>query len=77
MLEAWKAVEQETLAAGGEGDVDSVIRKLPIKTKMRRMVAGSEDSKEGVQWEEYYDYHFPDDEKKIGKFISHFIFNLL
>lgn len=32
-----------------------------------------------IEWEEYYDYHFPDDERKIGKIIlkNQFYFSLL
>ena len=69
LLEAWKQVEQESQEKGGEGDVESVIHKFPRKIKKRRMVNGDEGevTNDEVEWEEYYDYHFPDDEKKIGK----------
>jgi hypothetical protein len=71
LLEAWKLVESEAVKNGEEGDVDLVIKKFPRKIKMRRMVtdesSGGADGKDDIEWEEYYDYHFPDDEKKIGK----------
>jgi crooked neck len=74
LLEAWKAVESEATKRGEEGDVDLVIRKLPRKIKMRRMVTDDSGAtpgggKDEIEWEEYYDYHFPDDEKKIGKLL--------
>lgn len=71
LLEAWKAVEEEAKSKGQEGDVDTVLRKFPRKIKMRRMVTeGAQEGDDGIEWEEYYDYHFPDDEKKIGKFLD-------
>lgn len=71
LLEAWKVVEQEAITKGEAGDVDFVLRKFPRKIKMRRMVTeGGKEGDEGLEWEEYYDYHFPDDEKKIGQFFS-------
>lgn len=69
LLEAWKLVESEATKNGEAGDVDLVIRKFPRKIKMRRMVTDESggNGKDDIEWEEYYDYHFPDDEKKIGK----------
>jgi hypothetical protein len=67
LLEAWKAVEEEAVNSGQEGDIDLVLCKLPRKIKMRRMVAEEASKQEEPEWEEYYDYHFPDDEKKIGQ----------
>jgi crooked neck len=72
LLEAWKAVEEEATKNGQEGDVDLVICKFPRKIKMRRMVTteGQDKQDDGsIEWEEYYDYHFPDDEKKMGKLL--------
>lgn len=63
LLEGWRDVE----AAHVEGDVQSVLDKMPRKIKMRRMAAGSEGAGNDAVWEEYYDYHFPDDKKEIGK----------
>ena len=65
LLEAWKEMEESHIDSGG--DPQSIAVKMPRKIKMRRMAAGSESSagKEAV-WEEYFDYHFPDDEKNIG-----------
>ena len=39
-------------------------KKLPRKIKMRRMVTAPDGSELGL--EEYYDYNFPDDEKKVA-----------
>ncbi len=41
---------------------------MPKKVKMRRMAVNEQNVELG--WEEYYDYIFPDDEKKIGKSVS-------
>ncbi|CAE7730274.1 CRNKL1, partial [Symbiodinium microadriaticum] len=64
LLEAWKDVETAQSTAGG--DPQSIAARMPRKIKMRRMAAGAEPraGKDAV-WEEYFDYHFPDDEKNI------------
>jgi crooked neck len=62
LLEAWR--EAELAAPKHLADVAAVESKFPRKIKMRRMATG--DDGEDIGWEEYYDYHFPDDEKKIG-----------
>lgn len=61
LLEAWKTVESEQVDSGG--DPQSIEQKMPRKIKMRRM--STAEGAEG-EWEEYYDYHFPDDEKNIA-----------
>ena len=72
ILEAWRDCEaacsstdldDEEASLRGRGDVSIVESKLPRKIKMRRM-AKAEDGTD-IGWEEYYDYNFPDDEKKI------------
>jgi len=72
LLEAWRDCElacssgdssDEQTLARGIGDVSIVDVKLPKKIKMRRM-AKAEDGTD-LGWEEYYDYHFPDEERKI------------
>jgi crooked neck len=62
LLEAWR--EAESNFNHPWGDVSTVEAKLPRKIKMRRMATAEDGSDLG--WEEYYDYTFPDDEKKIA-----------
>lgn len=72
LLEAWRDAEAAALAAS---DADSrhsnkehlaaVEAKFPRKIKMRRPVL-AEDGATELGAEEYFDYVFPDDEKKIG-----------
>ena len=61
LLEAWR--EAEARAGASRDDIESVEAKFPRKIKMRRAVV-AEDGRE-TGFEEYYDYQFPDDEKKI------------
>ena len=61
LLEAWRSAES---SFGAAGDVPAVENKLPRKIKMRRMVTAPDGSELGL--EEYYDYNFPDDEKKVA-----------
>lgn len=61
LLEAWRSAES---SLGPAGDVAGVENKLPRKIKMRRMVTAPDGSELGL--EEYYDYNFPDDEKKVA-----------
>mmetsp|Transcript_19117 Transcript_19117/g.18446 ORF Transcript_19117/g.18446 Transcript_19117/m.18446 type:complete len:725 (-) Transcript_19117:635-2809(-) len=63
LLEAWRESER---GFGSYGNVSTVESKLPRKIKMRKM-ATDEDGNE-IGWEEYYDYNFPDDEKKVMGF---------
>ena len=72
ILEAWRDAEanasgnnvsDEDKETRGVGNVSLVEAKLPKKIKMRRMA--KDESGHDIGWEEYYDYHFPDDEKKV------------
>ncbi len=49
---------------GGQDMLQAVEAKMPRKIKMRR-------EKEGGFMEDYYDYIFPDDEKKMGMAAQH------
>jgi crooked neck len=65
LLNAWRDMEA---GAGVEGDVPTVDALLPKKIKMRRAVGGADgEGLEGGEgrWEEYYEYSFPDDVKKM------------
>jgi crooked neck len=62
LLEAWLDSEESTVRFGGNPSL--VQEKMPRKVKMRRMNVGDDGAELG--WEEYYDYLFPDDEKKVG-----------
>ena len=66
LLEAWRDTELALAEAAPDSGADptAVELKLPRKVKMRRMATAEDGSELG--WEEYYDYIFPDDEKKIG-----------
>jgi hypothetical protein len=79
LLEAWRDAESATLSAstaanstssGGGGasreHLDAVEAKFPRKIKMKRPVF-AEDGVTELGSEEYFDYVFPDDEKKMGK----------
>jgi crooked neck len=64
LLEAWRKCE--LIWSTGDkngGDVSIVDKKMPRKRKMRRATGDNEDD-----FEEYYDYQFPDDEKPVGKY---------
>lgn len=61
LLNTWRDVEEE---AGDEGDVPSVNAKMPRKLKKRKAMTDATGN--NVGWEEYYDYEFPDDEKKAA-----------
>lgn len=65
LLEAWRDAELSLVENDAGGDPAAVELKLPRKVKMRRMATADDGSELG--WEEYYDYIFPDDEKKIGE----------
>lgn len=56
LLDAWRTLEKEKGDAKGLAEVEA---KVPKKLKKKRMVTG--DDGEELGWEEYYDYHFPDD----------------
>lgn len=66
LLQAWRESESSVLERGLSGDPAMVDAMMPKKVKMRRM-AVDDGQGQGDSWEEYYDYIFPDDEKKIGK----------
>lgn len=61
LLTAWR--EAEASAASNGGDISIVDAKIPRKIKMKRMATAPDGSELG--FEEFYDYQFPDDEKKI------------
>ena len=52
LLDAWRVFEK---SKGTSSSIAEVERKMPRRVKRKRMVAENE-------WEEYFDYHFPDDE---------------
>ncbi len=59
LLNTWRDVEME-----GGGDVSVVNSRMPRKVKKRRVA--TDDAGNNLGWEEYYDYEFPDDEKKAA-----------
>jgi len=61
LLTAWR--EAEASSASNGGDISIVDAKLPRKIKMKRMATAPDGTDLG--FEEFYDYQFPDDEKKI------------
>eukprot|EP00752_Nemacystus_decipiens_P007357 g6579.t1 len=61
LLEAWRAAEKAEGKGKTQG-LQEVESKMPRKFKKRRMMTGTNG--EGMGWEEYYDYQFPDDETK-------------
>ncbi len=67
ILEAWRDMESESLQLELKGSsrehLSTVDNKFPKKIKMRRTLDNGID-------EEYFDYIFPDDEKKFGKSLS-------
>jgi crooked neck len=68
LLQAWRDAESQISEKGLPDETAMVDSMMPKKVKMRRM-AMSEDNVTELGWEEYYDYIFPDDEKKIGKLL--------
>lgn len=65
LLQAWKECEANAIDKGG--NPTSVELKFPRKLKMRRMIETDSEGGGDKGWEEYYEYHFPDDDKGIGK----------
>ncbi|CAM9184148.1 unnamed protein product [Ascophyllum nodosum] len=61
LLEAWRA-EEKAEGKGKTTGLQEVESKMPRKFKKKRMMTGTNG--EGMGWEEYYDYQFPDDESK-------------
>lgn len=78
LLEAWRDAEAKAFAeassaaeAGGlpapsREHLAAVEAKFPRKIKMKRPVAREDEEDGETVFEEYFDYAFPDDEKKIG-----------
>jgi crooked neck len=64
LLEAWRDAEALLGDHGLPADTAAVEAKLPRKVKMRRMATAEDGSELG--YEDYFDYIFPDDEKKSG-----------
>jgi crooked neck len=61
LLNAWREVEKEK---GDDAGLAAVEAKVPQKLKKKRMVTN--ENGEEMGWEEYYDYHFPDDQVRGG-----------
>lgn len=61
LLNTWRDVEAD---AGPSGNVGPVNARMPRKVKKRRVA--TDDAGNNLGWEEYYDYEFPDDEKKAA-----------
>jgi len=57
LLDAWRVFEK---AKGDSASVSKVEAKLPRRVKRKRMK--TDDDGNEVGWEEYFDYHFPDDQ---------------
>ena len=73
LLEAWRDMEEDAVAVlqSSRERLEEVEKKFPKKVKMKRYVdsgatEGGDDGNGGIA-EEYFDYVFPDDEKKIGE----------
>ena len=58
LLDAWRVFEK---TKGDSTSVASVETKMPRRIKKKRMRTDEETGAE-LGWEEYFDYHFPDDE---------------
>lgn len=58
LLDAWRMFEKTKGDASGVSSVES---KMPRRIKKKRMQIDEETGTE-LGWEEYFDYHFPDDE---------------
>ncbi|KAF9168351.1 NineTeen Complex (NTC) component [Actinomortierella ambigua] len=65
ILEAWKEFEQQR---GDETSLKAVHDMMPKTVKRRRQVESSDTTGGAVQWEEYYDYIFPDDQTQKPMF---------
>lgn len=57
LLDAWRVFEKQK---GDAATVASVEEKMPRRVKRKRMRTDENGAELG--WEEYFDYHFPDDE---------------
>jgi crooked neck len=58
LLDAWRVFEK---TKGDSSGVSNVEAKMPKRIKKKRMQI-DEDTGTELGWEEYFDYHFPDDE---------------
>ncbi len=58
LLDAWRVFEK---TKGDSTSVASIDAKMPRRIKKKRMRNDEETGAE-IGWEEYFDYHFPDDE---------------
>jgi crooked neck len=58
LLDAWRVFEK---TKGDSSGVAVVEAKMPRRIKKKRMRI-DEETKQELGWEEYFDYHFPDDE---------------
>ena len=56
LLDAWRVFEK---SKGTSTSISDVERKMPRRVKRKRIIAENE-------WEEYFDYHFPDDEDETS-----------
>ena len=63
LLNTWRDVELAASSAGQPGDVAMVEKRMPRKVKVRRAMHGDDGEEEGS--EEFYDYVFPDEAKKM------------
>ena len=59
VLESWL---DACTVAGDDAREAEVQAKMPKRVKKRRLVQGDDGEENG--WEEYFDYIFPDEEKK-------------
>ena len=70
LLEAWRECESAWSDNNDGGNVGMVDKMMPRKMKMRRIVQyGNTNNDSEEEYEEYYEYQFPDDVKPVGKYI--------
>lgn len=63
LLDTWRSIETQALETyPNEANVSFIDEKYPRKIKMKRVI---DESNPNSEFEEYYDYQFPDDEKKV------------
>jgi len=66
LLEAWRDVESGIPEGGSRSHLEAVEARFPRKIKMSRPML-AEDGVTELGSEDYFDYIFPDDEKKLGE----------
>lgn len=66
LLEAWRDVEAGIPEGGNRSHLAAVEARFPRKIKMSRPVLAEDGVTELGGSEDYFDYIFPDDEKKLG-----------